>query len=104
MANRSVLTDDVEANMEFAKNMSLPITENSYAVSPHHSGIYPVYDMLYRVWRNILNVSVTSTEEYPHMYPFQKRRGFIHRGIRVGGCLLGTVFVQVGCVVGCGRG
>jgi len=83
MTNLSLLRDEIEMNLQFAREMHLPIIEKGYAVSPHHSGIYPVHSMLYWVWQHVLNVSVTSTEEYPHMYPFQKRRGFIHHGVMV---------------------
>lgn len=33
-----------------------------YSVSPHHSGVYPIYNSLYKLWKKIWNVSVTSTE------------------------------------------
>ena len=57
-----------------------------YSVSPHHSGVYPVHDPLYDAWRRVWGVRVTSTEEYPHLRPDRRRRGFIHRGVMVGHC------------------
>lgn len=54
-----------------------------YAVSPHHSGVYPVHSQLYEAWKNIWEIRVTSTEEYPHLRPARHRRGFIHNGIQV---------------------
>lgn len=54
-----------------------------YAVSPQHSGVYPIHDGLYSSWKDIWNVKVTSTEEYPHFAPASKRRGFIYDGISV---------------------
>lgn len=54
-----------------------------YAVSPHHSGVYPVHSQLYEAWKNIWGIQVTSTEEYPHLRPARHRRGFIHTGIQV---------------------
>ena len=70
-------------NLEFARMHWIRSTENSYSVSPHHSGVYPVYAPLYRAWGELLNVTMTTTEEYPHLYPSHKRRGFIHNGIMV---------------------
>lgn len=55
-----------------------------YAVSPHHSGVYPVHSQLYEAWKNIWGIQVTSTEEYPHLRPARHRRGFIHNDIQVG--------------------
>ena len=55
----------------------------SYAVAPHHSGVFPVHEELYEAWRRVWGVRVTSTEEYPRLRPAQHRRGFIHRGIKV---------------------
>ena len=69
-------------NYEFAVNFSLP-TDSFYAVAPHHSGVYPTYDELFRQWSNIWHVKATSTEEYPHLNPAHSRRGFIHMGIKV---------------------
>ena len=60
----------------------IPIN-SSYAVSPHHSGVYPVHEELYEAWKDVWEIKVTSTEEYPHLYPAWRRRGFIHRDIMV---------------------
>lgn len=54
-----------------------------YAVAPHHSGVYPVHSQLYEAWKSVWGITVTSTEEYPHLRPARHRRGFIHRGIKV---------------------
>lgn len=64
------------------QDYSIPVDQH-YSVAPHHSGVYPVHEELYTAWRNIWDVKVTSTEEYPHLYPYWRRRGFIHRGIMV---------------------
>lgn len=62
--------------------MDIPI-QFQYSVAPHHSGVYPVHEPLYEAWANVWNISVTSTEEYPHLRPAFLRRGFIHRDIKV---------------------
>lgn len=56
-----------------------------YAVAPHHSGVYPVHVQLYEAWKQVWNIRVTSTEEYPHLKPARYRRGFIHNGIMASG-------------------
>ena len=58
-------------------------TDMGYAVAPHHSGVYPVHVQLYEAWKQVWNIRVTSTEEYPHLKPARYRRGFIHNGIMV---------------------
>lgn len=55
----------------------------NYAVSPQHSGVYPIHEPLYESWKTIWNVSVTSTEEYPHLKPAWNRRGFIYKNISI---------------------
>ena len=60
----------------------IPI-HHQYAVAPHHSGVYPVHEELYSAWKNVWDIRVTSTEEYPRLYPAWRRRGFVHRGIMV---------------------
>lgn len=60
-------------------------TDMGYAVAPHHSGVYPVHVQLYEAWKQVWNIHVTSTEEYPHLKPARYRRGFIHNGIMVSG-------------------
>jgi len=39
--------------------------------------------MLYDGWKQYYNLTVTSTEEYPHLHPHGLRRGFIHKGVKV---------------------
>ena len=68
----------MQQNRDFANRHSLPL-ETGYAVSPHHAGVYPVHEPLYHCWREIWGVTVTSTEEYPHLRPDRLRRGFIHQ-------------------------
>lgn len=63
-------------------------TDLGYAVAPHHSGVYPVHTQLYKAWKSIWGIQVTSTEEYPHLRPARYRRGFIHNGIMVSEFLL----------------
>lgn len=60
-------------------------TDMGYAVAPHHSGVYPVHVQLYEAWKQVWNIRVTSTEEYPHLKPARYRRGFVHNGIMVSG-------------------
>lgn len=69
-------------NLNFALNHGIPI-DSFYAVSPHHSGIYPVNDLFYKYWSDIWMIKATSTEGYPHLKPFYLRRGFIHNNIMV---------------------
>ncbi|XP_076458930.1 bifunctional heparan sulfate N-deacetylase/N-sulfotransferase-like [Babylonia areolata] len=76
------LEASMSTNKQFAKDYSLPV-EQHYSVAPHHSGVYPVHEELYTAWRSIWDIKVTSSEEYPSLYPFWRRRGFIHRGIMV---------------------
>ncbi|CAK5066344.1 unnamed protein product [Meloidogyne enterolobii] len=69
-------------NKFFAENYGIS-TNLSYAIAPIHSGVYPVYQPLFDGWRRIWNISVTSTEEYPHYSPSSQRRGFIYENISV---------------------
>jgi len=57
--------------------------DSGYSIAPHHSGVYPVHELLYEAWKNVWNIRVTSTEEYPHLRPARLRRGFVHRNIMV---------------------
>jgi hypothetical protein len=82
MSHRQLQTS-MELNRQFAKDHGIPASVHHYSVSPHHSGVYPVHPPLYDSWRQIWNVSVTSTEEYPDLRPDHMRRGFKHRGISV---------------------
>lgn len=69
-------------NKKFGVKNQLPF-ETGYAVAPHHAGVYPVHEPLYHCWREVWGVKITSTEEYPHLYPATKRRGFLHQGLQV---------------------
>jgi len=80
--NVSSLESDMLLNKQFAIDHGIPVN-SGYSVSPHHSGVYPVHEALYDVWKKLWNVRVTSTEEYPHLRPARLRRGFIHRGVMV---------------------
>ncbi|KAH1013852.1 bifunctional heparan sulfate N-deacetylase/N-sulfotransferase isoform X2 [Dendroctonus ponderosae] len=80
--NLSLLMDDMVLNKNFAKQHRIPI-DSGYSISPHHSGVYPVHDLLYIAWKKVWKIRVTSTEEYPHLRPARLRRGFIHRNIMV---------------------
>ncbi|CAD5226106.1 unnamed protein product [Bursaphelenchus xylophilus] len=76
------LTSLMDLNKQFALSNGLNVSLN-YAVSPQHTGVYPIHQPLYKAWKEIWNVKVTSTEEYPHFQPSSKRRGFAFNGIRV---------------------
>jgi len=78
----SAIMDDMLHNQDFAHLHGISVN-NSYAVAPHHAGVYPVHSELYKAWRQVWGVQVTSTEEYPHLRPARYRRGFIHDGIMV---------------------
>lgn len=80
--NQTAIEIEMITNQEFASKNNLPV-DSDYIVSPHHSGVYPVHEPLYNAWKNVWNVRVTSTEEYPHLRPVYLRRGFIHKGIMV---------------------
>ncbi|XP_019854532.1 PREDICTED: bifunctional heparan sulfate N-deacetylase/N-sulfotransferase-like [Amphimedon queenslandica] len=72
----------MKLNQQFAKNYSITVNSH-YSVSPHHSGIYPIHEPLYTAWRDVWDILVTSTEEYPHLRPDHMRKGFIHSKIKV---------------------
>ncbi|XP_044268588.1 bifunctional heparan sulfate N-deacetylase/N-sulfotransferase isoform X1 [Tribolium madens] len=80
--NLTVLMEDMMLNKNFAKEKGIPV-DSGYSVAPHHSGVYPVHELLYTAWKKVWNIRVTSTEEYPHLRPARLRRGFIHRNIMV---------------------
>ena len=80
--NISDLTSRMSLNKQFADDHGLPVM-NQYAVSPHHSGVYPVHQQLYDAWRQVWNIAITSTEEYPGLRPARRRRGFIHDEVHV---------------------
>eukprot|EP00117_Sycon_ciliatum_P012908 scpid22021/ scgid13784/ Bifunctional heparan sulfate N-deacetylase/N-sulfotransferase; Glucosaminyl N-deacetylase/N-sulfotransferase; Sulfateless; Heparan sulfate N-deacetylase; Heparan sulfate N-sulfotransferase len=80
--NVSEMIRHMKANKEFAETNKIPVS-GAYAISPKHSGVYPVHEPLYTAWREVWGVKTTSTEEYMHLKPGYKRRGFIYRGIKV---------------------
>uniref|UniRef100_A0A914ZHT9 [heparan sulfate]-glucosamine N-sulfotransferase n=2 Tax=Parascaris univalens TaxID=6257 RepID=A0A914ZHT9_PARUN len=69
-------------NKMFAESWKISVRSN-YAISPQHAGVYPVHEELYNSWREIWDIHVTSTEEYPHFRPSSARRGFIYKNISV---------------------
>lgn len=97
--NNTILESEMRLNKDFAlvsiffqaskqfvivvpQKHKLPAS-SGYSIAPHHSGVYPVHEPLYDLWKSVWNVRVTSTEEYPHLRPARLRRGFIHRGVMV---------------------
>lgn len=52
-------------------------------MSPHHSGVYPVVPHLYRSWKAVWNINVTTTDGYPSLFPASFRRGFNYMGVQV---------------------
>ena len=59
-ANLSLLEDDMRMNKEFAVKHAIPLSEHGYAISPHHSGVYPVHDQLYQAWKDVWNIKVSN--------------------------------------------
>ncbi|KAF5402591.1 Bifunctional heparan sulfate N-deacetylase/N-sulfotransferase [Paragonimus heterotremus] len=55
---------------------------SAYAVSPHHSGIYPVLESLYNAWHHVWNLTATSTEHYPRVHTLGPHLGFRFRGVQ----------------------
>jgi len=80
--NLTELAIRMELNKKFSKEQQL-LTDNRYAVAPHHSGVYPVHQQLFSAWRQVWGISVTSTEEYPNLRPARRRRGFQHSAVSV---------------------
>ena len=78
----SKLREEMVQNRKFAHQHGLTV-DGTYAVSPHHSGVYPVLDSLFQLWKDIWNISVTSTEQYPHLKSVHGRKGFVHADIAV---------------------
>lgn len=68
--------------IQLFKSWKISVRSN-YAISPQHAGVYPVHEELYDSWREIWDIHVTSTEEYPHFRPSSARRGFIYKNISV---------------------
>ena len=65
------------------KEKGLPIAEG-YSVAPHHAGVYPVVPHLYRAWKSVWGINLTTTEGYPDLLPVYNRMGFKTLGIQVG--------------------
>jgi heparan sulfate N-deacetylase/N-sulfotransferase NDST2 len=78
--NLTVLMDDMMLNKNFAKMKGIPV-DSGYSVAPHHSGVYPVHELLYTAWKKVWNIRVTSTEEYPHLRPARCKSRLSHRFI-----------------------
>lgn len=80
--NKKELCDYMRKGKFFAYRQKLKVN-HGYAVAPHHSGVYPIHEPLYECWRELYDISVTSTEEYPHLKHAYFRRGFKHNNINV---------------------
>ncbi|KAI6658974.1 Bifunctional heparan sulfate N-deacetylase/N-sulfotransferase 2-like isoform X1 [Oopsacas minuta] len=59
------LIDSMTKDLEFSSLHNLSITTTGYSVTPHHSGVYPIYLPLYKSWQKLGYVTVTSMEQYP---------------------------------------
>ncbi|XP_076806907.1 bifunctional heparan sulfate N-deacetylase/N-sulfotransferase 1-like [Clavelina lepadiformis] len=79
--NVTELCSYMDINARFAVRHHLN-TSSHYAVAPHHAGVFPVHEQLYDCWDQIWNITTTSTEEYPHLRPDHKRRGFMYRDVK----------------------
>uniref|UniRef100_A0A0X3P2D7 [heparan sulfate]-glucosamine N-sulfotransferase n=1 Tax=Schistocephalus solidus TaxID=70667 RepID=A0A0X3P2D7_SCHSO len=82
LLSESDLLDQLMKNKKFATVHNLPIQEG-YAVAPHHSGVYPVLPSLFKAWKEVWRINVTTTEGYPRLFPAWNRRGFAYDGIQV---------------------
>ncbi|EEB17253.1 heparan sulfate N-deacetylase/N-sulfotransferase, putative [Pediculus humanus corporis] len=96
--NLTQLEVDMILNRNFAKEHGISV-DSGYSIAPHHSGVYPVHELLYTAWKKVWNIRVTSTEEYPHLRPARLRRGFVHRNIMVlprqtCGLFTHTIFIE----------
>eukprot|EP00095_Tigriopus_kingsejongensis_P012066 maker-scaffold60_size442463-snap-gene-0.29 protein:Tk12066 transcript:maker-scaffold60_size442463-snap-gene-0.29-mRNA-1 annotation:"heparan sulfate n-deacetylase n-sulfotransferase" len=80
--NLSSLEQSMAKNKVFAQAKGIALDWN-YSVAPHHSGVYPVHEHLYELWKSMWDIKVTSTEEYPHLRPARLRHGFVYSGIKV---------------------
>ncbi|XP_071510608.1 bifunctional heparan sulfate N-deacetylase/N-sulfotransferase 1-like [Diadema antillarum] len=76
------LMEGMYKNKLFAEEHGIPITKG-YSVAPHHSGVYPVHEELYDAWKEVWGIEATSTEEYPHIKPAYKRKGFVYKDVMV---------------------
>lgn len=68
--------------MALFQEMKIPV-HHQYAVAPLHAGVFPIHEELYNAWKNVWDIRVTSTEEYPRLHPAWRRRGFIYKGVMV---------------------
>ncbi len=75
----------LDASVWTLQEHGIPVN-GSYAVAPHHSGVFPVHEPLYDAWRRVWGIRVTSTEEYPHLRPARRRRGYTYKNIMVRTC------------------
>ncbi|KAK6621633.1 hypothetical protein RUM43_006861 [Polyplax serrata] len=96
--NLTQLESDMILNRNFAKEHGIPV-DSGYSIAPHHSGVYPVHELLYTAWKKVWNIRVSSTEEYPHLRPARLRRGFVHRNIMIlprqtCGLFTHTIFIE----------
>lgn len=71
--------------MALFQEMKIPV-HHQYAVAPLHAGVFPIHEELYNAWKNVWDIRVTSTEEYPRLHPAWRRRGFIYKGVMVRTC------------------
>ncbi|XP_065316692.1 bifunctional heparan sulfate N-deacetylase/N-sulfotransferase 4-like isoform X1 [Gordionus sp. m RMFG-2023] len=81
LQNLTTINSEIKLNFDFAKRYNLDISA-CYSISPAHSGIYPIADILYETWQNY-GIHVSSTYYYPNMYPSSLRRAFIYKNITV---------------------
>ena len=79
----SSILELMHKDIDFSTQHNLSILSTHYSVTPHHSGVYPVHEPLYQVWGELGHVSVTSTEQYPSLWPHYMRRGFTFQSISV---------------------
>lgn len=77
--------------MALFQEMKIPV-HHQYAVAPLHAGVFPIHEELYNAWKNVWDIRVTSTEEYPRLHPAWRRRGFIYKGVMVRTC--SQIFTQ----------
>lgn len=77
------LRREMQDNRRFADAHGLSDLVGSYSVAPFHAGVYPVHLPLYQAWKEVWNITVTTTEEYPALQPSFARRGFEYEGVRV---------------------
>jgi len=56
--NQTLLQSDMTLNRNFALERGIPV-DSGYSVAPHHSGVYPVHELLYTVWKHVWNIKVS---------------------------------------------